>query len=138
MSNFISNYNYKYLDPQDSAIDDLRARIAATGRNQQTITYTELVVGIVFRLKSGKAHQISQWNEFDRALIGEYLGYLSEESQEQAGFMASALAVSADKNRPSAPFFSLAREWGKFQKKGANAEDDFWLAELAKAYAYYK
>lgn len=133
-----------YLNPQDPALRELEDRIGRQGRagDGEPLTYANLVEGIVFQPRhpnNGATYSISIWSDVDRALIGEYLTYISEESYKAHKFLASAMVVSADKNQPklpSDPFFTLARRLGAMKAK--QDKTDFWIIELRKAQAYYK
>src|SRR3954465_5417895 len=89
-----------YADKDPNALAILEERIADTGRKLGLITYSELVKGVDFRLpniRKGEPYriQIYGWSGLDRAILGEFLGYISSRSYDKAGFMASALVVNS-------------------------------------------
>jgi len=71
-------------------------------------------------------------------ILGHFLGYLSEQSYREHGFMLSALAVAAGANRQSPPFFKWARELGALAETGEVAEDIFWAREVQKIQKHYR
>ena len=88
-----------YGDKDPDALHELEERIAAAGQNLALITYSDLVRGVVFHVPNignGQAYEItvSNWSGLDRALIGDFLGYISTRSYLRARFMASALVVN--------------------------------------------
>jgi hypothetical protein len=121
----------------------LEARIAEAGRNLGLITYSDLVQGVTFHLpniRNGTAYQISiyDWTGLDRAILGDFLGYISTRSYLQNGFMASALVVNRAEYRPSDHFF----EWMKKLAVLPDTQEDtvlaFWAGQANKAHNWYK
>jgi hypothetical protein len=132
---------WKYLNENDLALKELERRICRAGQAEETLTYTTLVQGVDFHplnLKYNGSYEIRDWHDPNRALIGEYLSFLSEESLRDHHFMSSALVISQEENRPCAPFFDLARSLGLLKGRNKQTEDDFWFGQLNKAIAYYK
>src|SRR5437773_2313542 len=79
--------NWLYVNHDGHALDLLEKRIADTGRKLGLITYSQLVKGVAFRLpniRRGEAYSIQtfDWSGLDRAIIGEFLGYISMRSLE--------------------------------------------------------
>ena len=74
---------------------------------------------------------MSDWQELDRAIIGNYLGYISMRSWEQGKFFASALAISKSDGSPGPGFRAL------LAKLGLDYSDSFWMEQVEKAYACY-
>ena len=76
--------------PRDAAARaEIDRRIAEVGRKRGLITYSDLVRDITFNLPNLREpnHQIdtTDWQDLDRAILGDFLGYLSMESYERAG-----------------------------------------------------
>jgi len=135
--------NWIYADKDPNALAMFEQRIAETGRNLQLIIYSQLVNGVVFHLpniRNGEAYYIQtyNWSGLDRAIIGEFLGYISMRSYEQAGFMASALVVNALEFKPSWHFF----EWMRTLNVLPNLDEDtvmaFWAEQVNSAHNWYK
>lgn len=87
-----------YADKDPQALSAFEERIADAGRKLGLITYSELVKGVDFHLpniRNGEAYriQIYDWTGLDRAVLGEFLGFISTRSYLKADFMASALVV---------------------------------------------
>src|SRR5450759_2081475 len=86
---------WRYADKDPSALDELRQRVAITGRKRGLITYSDFVQGVTFNLPNlrggPRAIDIGDWSDLDRAIAGDFLGFLSMQSYEQAGFFSSAL-----------------------------------------------
>jgi hypothetical protein len=129
---------YKLIDPNDVTFNDLNQRIVEAGQRGKPLTYAQLAAGLTFHLRNGTAHQIqdSEWVGIGGALMGECLGIISEESLQQHGFMASALVVRQDTERPSEGFFELAQQLGVM----APNEDRriVWSVQRGKAYDLYQ
>jgi len=77
------------------------------------------------------------WSGLDRAILGDFLGYISMRSYEEAGFMASALVVSRSEYKPSDLFF----EWMKELNVLPNTDKDtilaFWADQVNKGHNWY-
>lgn len=129
--------------PRDlTAAAELRHRIAERGRKGALIRYSDLVAGVTFRLPnvaSGAPFQIDvgDWTDLDRALLGDYLGYLSLETYEQHGFMASALVVSKADDTPSDGFWSLMKLLGLVSSPRSDKATFFWLDQVRRAHEWY-
>lgn len=133
---------WKYLDLDDPAIAILEDRIAACGKRDGLLTYTDLAKGVCFNLKTCSGYVINtpNWTPMDSEIIGEYLSYISIQSYANYGFMASALVFREDLNQSSPPFFDLARAegWLVGKTKNKNVQDDFWMNEVRKAHIHYR
>ena len=134
---------WHYPDRDPDALAILEERIAEAGRNLSLITYSDLVKGVVFHLRNineGNPYQIRiyDWSGLDRALIGEFLGYISMRSYAEAGFMASALVVNREEYRPSEHFF----EWMKTLEILPDTHEDtvlaFWADQVNKAHNWFR
>lgn len=121
------------------AVALLENRLATSARSDTPITYSQLVDGIVFRLVDGREHHIDvhDWTGFDRNLIGDYLGFISQRTYRDFGFMASSLTVDAALKRPSNTFFMLALRLGALKRDSAAARDPFWVTQLNLAREHY-
>jgi hypothetical protein len=87
---------WRYATGDAEALSTLEERIAVAGRKQALITYSELVRGVTFSLPNVQKPQtidVTDWQELDRAIVGDFLGYISRRSYESAGFLSSALVV---------------------------------------------
>src|SRR5262245_40670133 len=98
--------------PQDPEAQEILAeRIAEVGRRRGTVTYSALVFGVTFNLPSLGQQQhlidVYDWHALDRAILSDFLGYLSMKSFESAGFLCSALVVSKSDGTPGDGFYSL-------------------------------
>ncbi|NLE58049.1 MAG: hypothetical protein GX616_06800 [Planctomycetes bacterium] len=136
-----TRWHYPEVDPD--ALARLQQRIAGAGRRQDLITYSDLVRGVTFYLPNvndGKPFEIdvSEWRDLDRAIIGEFLGYISMLSFREAGFMASALAVEKAEMKPSVHFFRWMRELGALPDTKEETVLAFWLDQVKKAHAWFK
>lgn len=138
----MADVSWVYADRDPNALSILEERICQTGKRLQLITYSDLVKGVEFHLpniRGGAAYQISiyDWSGLDRAILGEFLGYISMRSYNEARFMASALVVSRSEYKPSDLFF----EWMKTLKVLPNTNKDtilaFWAEQVNKAHNWY-
>jgi hypothetical protein len=130
--------------PADSAARfELKQRLARVGRGEQLVTYSDLVAGVTFRLpnvQGGHPFQLGvpDWTDLHRAIIGDFLGYLSMESWEQGRFLASALAVSKTTTEPSEGFRALLKEVDLLPAGGKTELILFWSDQVRKAHAWFK
>ena len=102
---------WSFAPYDENARSEIAERIARTGRlGASLISYSNLVAGITFTLPTvngGESFQIDthNWRGLDRRIVGDFLGYISSVSYEQAGFMASSIVASLAENQPSYIFF---------------------------------
>lgn len=72
---------WRYGDKDPSALASMEDRIAETARKRALITYSDLVRGIRFSLPNLTEKEltidVSDWRELDRAVVGDFLGYIS-------------------------------------------------------------
>jgi hypothetical protein len=134
-------WHYPEEDPDALAV--LQRRMAAAGRRQDLITYSDLVRGVTFHLPNvneGKPFEIdvSDWRDLDRAIVGEFLGYISMLSFTEAGFMASALAVDKARYEPSVHFFRWMQDLGALPDTKEETVLRFWSEQVEKAHAWFK
>lgn len=133
---------WSYADKDTKAGEEMRRRIANAARRNKLIYYSDLVAGVTFRLPNvagGEPFQIdpSEWSILDRDILGDYLGYLSLETYERHGFLASALAVSKNDDMPSEGFWNLMKLLGLVKNSKTDKAMYFWSDEVAKARAWY-
>lgn len=138
----LNSYDWKYATADQDALAELKKRIAVAGKNRKMIKYSELVSGVRFCLpnvNNGAPYQIRtwDWHGFDRALIGEFLGYISMESYINADFMASAIVVSALDEEPSGIFFDWMKDLGLITGVGEDAKLAFWADQVDRAQKFY-
>lgn len=132
--------NWTYAEGDPDALAELQRRIQDTARREDLITYSDLVKGVVFHLPNlnkGRPFQIDihEWSPLDRALLGEFLGYISTLSYRRAKFMASAIVVGKDGYRPSEYFFSWMKQLGVL---GGRDVDEFWQEQVSKAHDWFR
>lgn len=129
--------------PQDSAARaELARRIADAGRREQLISYSDLVKNVSFVLPSLREpeHRIdtSEWQDIDRAIVGDFLGYLSMESYERGGFFASALVVGKENRLPGEGYYSLLKELGLIKSSKTDKAAYLWADHVQKAQEWYR
>ena len=129
--------------PQDSAAcEELAHRIADAGRREQLINYSDLVRNVTFHLPTLREpeHRIdtADWQELDRAIIGDFLGYLSMESYERGGFLASALVVGKETRLPGEGFYNLLKELGLIKSSKTDKAAYLWADHVQKAQDWYR
>ncbi len=138
----MNEINWSYAESDPDALAELKRRLEETGRSDDLITFSDLVRGVVFHLPNvnkGQPFQINthEWSVLDRAILGEFLGYISTLSYRKAKFMASALAISKgnEYSRPSEHFFDWMKSLGILAGRDP---DDFWQEQVKKAHAWFK
>jgi hypothetical protein len=134
---------WSFGDKDPGALSTLEQRIAETGRSLGLITYSELVADVVFHLpnvRNGEAFKINthQWTGLDRAVLGDFLGYISTRSYQNAGFMASALVVNGKDYRPSDHFFEFMRWLEVLPDTLDSTISRFWIDQVNKAHNWYR
>lgn len=139
----LKGIEWRWADKGSSALATLESRIAATGRDLGLITYSDLVRGVKFEvptIRDGKPFEIHvhDWTEFDRALIGDFLGLVSARSYERARFMASALVVSKGEYKPSWHFFQWMETLDVLPDLADEKVMAFWANEVNKAHKWFK
>jgi hypothetical protein len=132
---------WHYAPRDERARSELDRRIAEVGRRGSLITYSDLVRDVTFSLPNlhEPQHRIDtgDWQDLDRAILGDFLGYLSMKSYERGGFFASALVVSKQDGSPGEGFYSLLRELGLIAKSKTDKAMFLWADHVAKAHAWY-
>jgi len=132
---------WHYAPGDPAARAELKRRIAEAGRRRTLITYSDLARGISFHLPNLKdpQHQIDvhDWQDLDRAIIGDFLGYLSMQSYEEAGFLSSALVVGKIEGSPGEGFYNLLRDLGLIASSKSDKAMILWADHVAKAHTWY-
>jgi hypothetical protein len=132
---------WRYASQDAAARAELASRIADAGRRQTLITYSNLVRGIAFRLPTLPEPQDSidpsEWQDLDRLIVGDFLGYLSMESYGLAGFFSSALVVGKLDGTPGEGFFGLLKDLGLIASSKTDKAMYLWADHVAKAHEYY-
>ncbi|HUS12773.1 MAG TPA: hypothetical protein VMZ30_20050, partial [Pyrinomonadaceae bacterium] len=113
----MSEIKWSYAEGDPDALASLAARIEGVGRREDLINYSDLVRGVTFHLPNvnkGEPFQIDihEWPDLHRAILGEFLGYISMLSYRKAKFMASALAINKTEFKPSYHFFNWMKDLG--------------------------
>jgi hypothetical protein len=96
---------WKYGDKDPGALAELEDRIATAARKRSLLTYSDLVLGVRFNLpnlrKGERSIDVRDLQEIDRAIVGNFLGHISQRSFEAHGFFSSALVVTKLDGSPS-------------------------------------
>jgi len=130
---------WRYAPGDPKALKGLEERIAAAGRRRDLITYSDLVRGVTFDLPSlrkPRVIDVAYWQELDRWIVADFLGYISLRSYERSGFFSSALVVNK-LDAPGDGFYSLLREVGLIPNARSAKALDIWAEHVAKAHAWY-
>ena len=146
IANKMSSLEWTYGDKDPEALSLLEESIAESGRKLGLITYSELVRGLDFHLPSirkGEAYRIQtyDWTGLDRAIVGDFLGYISSRSYLNAGFMASALVVAGGGEKayePSPHFFEWMERLGVLPNLHRDTVLAFWADQVHRAHNWYK
>ena len=132
---------WRYAPQDPAAREVLSHRIAEAGRKGGTISYSSLVLSVTFHLPSlaEPDHLVdtTDWQDLDRAIVGDFLGYLSMESYERAGFLCSALVVSKSDGTPGEGFYTLLKDLGLIVNSKTDKAMYLWSDHVAKAHEYY-
>ena len=133
---------WRYAPQDPAARAELARRIAEAGRREQLITYSDLVKNVTFVLPSLQKpeHRIdtAEWQDIDRAIVGDFLGYLSMESYEAGGFFASALVVSKETRLPGEGYYGLLRELGLIKSSKTDKAAYLWADHVRQAQDWYR
>ena len=137
----IRKIRWHYADGDSAARKELERRLGDAARREKLIPYSDLVRGITFNLLNVRESPVElgvpEWTDLHRAILGDFLGRISCDSYEQAGFLASAVAVSSTDHQPSEGFKALVKELGLASTQG-NAYLAFWIDQVHKAQKWYK
>jgi len=109
--------NWPYASRDPHAREEIGNRIAVAARKQELVNYSKLVRGVTFTLpnvEGGRPFQIdvADWTDLHRAIIGDFLGYLSAETYSHAGIFISSIVVTKDDGTPGYGFTEFMREIG--------------------------
>jgi hypothetical protein len=140
LSEKLKSFEWLLPDQDDSSYEEIKRRIAATGKMRKLLTYSELVKGIDFNIPSisDQPFRIMQWTGLNRHIIGQFLGKLSCESYERYGFMANAMVVDAAEGIPSKSFFQWMEYVQAIPDKSETAVLQFWAEQVQKAQQHYR
>ena len=133
---------WNYADKDPLARAELTRRLAVAARSGGDLpTYSDLVRGVEFRLSNlrDSVHVIdtADWEDLDRAIVGDFLGYISMESYAEGGFFASALVVSKADGTPSEGFYNLLRELGLIKDSRSTKAMLLWSDHVKMAQEWY-
>jgi hypothetical protein len=133
------SWHYGNRDPV--ALAELERRIAVAGSKRGLLTYSDLARGVEFNLpnlKEGKRIiDVSYWGDSDRAIIGDFLGYMSWQSYKAGGFFSSALVVSKLDGSPSEGFYTLLKDLQLISSGKTDKAMYLWADHVAKAHTWY-
>ncbi|MCA1839505.1 MAG: hypothetical protein LC723_04135 [Actinobacteria bacterium] len=134
-------FKRRYAEGDPDALREFEARIATAGRNRSLITYSELVDGMplnLSNLKESPRHiDVSDWQELDRTIVGESLGYAAMRSYELGKFFSSSLVVSKHDGSPGDGFYNLLKDLGLIPNRQSTRALDLWADHVAKAHTWY-
>jgi hypothetical protein len=138
----LGRVDWHYADQDVSALDEIARRVARVGRAKELITYSKLVEGILFRLRTVGGGQpialgVPEWIDLHQAILGNFLGRLCVATYERGEFMGSALVMSASGLEPSDGFRDLMRQLGLPHNPKSLEYLAFWTGEVTKAHAWY-
>lgn len=131
---------WRYATGDSKALTILEERIAVAGRKRSLITYSELVRGVTFNLpnvQKPRTIDVTDWQELDRAIVGNFLGYISMRSYERAHLFSSALVVSKMDGSPGDGFYSLLKDLGLIPNVRSAKALDIWAEHVAKAHTWF-
>jgi hypothetical protein len=131
---------WTYATGDPTVLRELEERIAAAGRKRGLITYSDLVRGVTFHLPNVpklRTIDVADWRELDRAIVGDFLGYVSKRSYEKAKLFSSALVVSKMDGSPGEGFYSLLKQLGLIPNTRSSKALDLWAEHVAKAHTWF-
>ncbi len=139
----LAEFSWPYAQHDPDARRQLARRIEDRARRQDILTYSDLVRGVTFRLpnvNSGRPFEIDvhEWSELDRAIIGDFLGYISAETYERAGIFGSAIVVTKGDGTPGPGFTKFMRDLGILTGSSETAALECWVREVERVYAWYR
>ena len=132
---------WPYASQDSAAVQEIDARLPAAGGQRKLITYSELAKGLTFQLPSLREPRhvidVFDWQDLDRAIIGDILGHASKLSYERGGFFSSALVVTKLDGSPSEGFYSLLRALGLIASSKTDRAMYLWADHVARAHTWY-
>ena len=85
---------WHYADKDPKALSELEGRVARAASKRGLLTYSDLVRDVEFNLPTLKNPKrvidTFDWQDLDRAIIGDFLGYMSMKSYERAFLLECA------------------------------------------------
>jgi hypothetical protein len=133
---------WKFAPQDPTALSELEGRVALAGKKRGLLTYSDLVRGITFRLPSlrepNRKIDVMEWEDLDRAIVGDFLGFMSMRSYELGQFFSSALVVSKMDGSPGEGFYSLLKELGLIAASKTDKAMYIWADHVAKAHTWYQ
>lgn len=104
----------------------VRQELIETAKARATISYSEL--GGLIGLDMGQPDQ--------RTCLSDLLGEINIAEHDEGRPMLSAVAVLKGEGRPGSGFFEIARRLG-LCSKDKRVQEEFFVAELKRVYAYW-
>lgn len=133
--------NWRFADRDPDALGKLQTGIDQAGKERSLITYSELVRDVEFNLPNVKRSpfkiDVGNWIDFERTVVGDFLGYISLRSYERHGFFASALVVGKMDGSPGWGFYSLLKDLQLIPRLQSERALDIWAEHVAKAHTWY-
>lgn len=138
----LAEFPWPYASQDPRALAEIANRVAATGRAQDLITYSDLVKGMDFNLPSVNHGAplrlgVPEWTDLHRAIIGDFLGRLCVDTYRDGRFMGSALVVASETRQPSEGYRELMRQLGLLRGRSDAEFLAHWIPETQKAYDWY-
>jgi hypothetical protein len=134
----LMSWRYAPVDPE--AQEHIEERLIETARRKDLIHYSDLVEGVLFMVESSEGnrdHVITDWSEFDRALIGDHLGYLNMRYYERHGVLLGSLAISKEQSNPGPGYFNFLRDAGLLRVRDEDRQIEFWIREVERVYQHF-
>ncbi len=131
---------WRYATGDSTALAILEERISVAGRKRSLITYSELVRGVTFNLPNVqklRTIDVTDWQELDRAIVGNFLGYISMRSYEHAHLFSSALVVSKMDGSPGEGFYNLLKDLDLIPSVRSTKVLDIWAEHVAKTHTWF-
>jgi len=124
------------------ALEELEFRIEKAARNKGFLDYSELVKGVTFKIPTindGGPFEIDvrSWRDIDRAILGQFLGYISMKSYEKHDFMLSAIVIGRNSSEPSHHFYQWVKWLGMLSDTSENGMISFWAKHFKAAHRHY-
>lgn len=110
---------------QDELYSLFRERCKETARNEDLITYSDLVLGT----------GLSTESEVGRIQISQILGMIGEDEAAAGRPLITAVVVHKGEGTPGVGFYDLAQRCNKLRLGQDRYE--FWVGELKKVYQYW-
>lgn len=133
---------WHYAEHDERALKELQQRIDEAGRRRSLVTYSDLARDVEFDLDNVKKSpfhiDVADWGDFDRMVIGDFLGYISMLSYEARGFFASALVVGKMDGTPGWGFYNLLKDLDIIPTTQSERALDIWAEHVAKAHTWYQ